>query len=130
MLVPGALLYAAAMLAEAGGGAEAMRAPLTPRERSLLETVRQLIATTADVDILLKQLPPAGFKHLLHQQACQPSCRHSRAHQIWSWCAATNTQHDTLDPTWSACRGLYHGRKHAAWQARGTAAGSTGGAHI
>ena len=34
----GALLYARAMLAEAGGGAEAMRAPLTPRERSLLET--------------------------------------------------------------------------------------------
>ena len=38
MLVPGALLYARAMLAEAGGGAEAPRAPLTPREHSLLET--------------------------------------------------------------------------------------------
>lgn len=36
--MPGALLYARAMLAEAGGGAEAARAPLTPRERSLLES--------------------------------------------------------------------------------------------
>ena len=60
MLVPGALLYARALLAEASGGTEAARAPLTPRERSLLETcATTLLAAAAAMRCFSQNLSPA-----------------------------------------------------------------------